>query len=362
MSSFVSDWAKRVLCMCLSGLGDAILFSPTIQELKKTHPRLEIDVLVMFRSVESIYAADPAVSRVLYVDFLNQSSLRSLRDIWAIRRLGYDAVIAAYPSNRAEYSLVQVMLGGRRIGHRYAHLDRVNLNFLRHDTVREDQHHVVEQNLALLSFLGVSPSPTPIPMRLQLAPSDRDAARRWVEAHVAPGRPLFGFHAGSALLKNHIHKRWAADRFGNLANQLVKQYNAHVAVFGGPEEDELKQSVCAFSGCGERVHSVEKFPFMHSAALLERCRMMVSNDSGLMHVAAAVGTPTVAILAYTNANWVHPWCVPHRVVRKELLCSPCFYHSPRPARCRANLNYTCNDIGVDAVFDAVADLMREITA
>jgi heptosyltransferase-2 len=353
---------NRVLCMCLSGLGDAILFSPTISELKKAHPCLAIDVLVMFRAVESIYAADPAVSQVHYVDFLNQSAPRSLLAIWAIRRQGYDAVIAAYPSNRAEYSLVQIMLGGRRIGHRYIHLDRVNLNFLRQDTVREDQRHVVEQNLALLSFLGVPPSPVPVPMQLHLASSDLEAARRWIDSTVVPGRPLFGFHAGSALLKNHIHKRWAADRFGSLARRLVEQYDAHVAVFGGPEEDELKRSICASSGRFDRVHSVEKFPFMRSAALLKMCRMMVSNDSGLMHVAAAVGTPTVAILAYTNVNWVHPWCVPYRVVRKELSCSPCFYHSPRPARCWANLNYACIDISVDTVFEAASDLMRELNA
>ena len=351
---------KRVLAMCLSGLGDALLFSPAIQELKRACPEVEVDVLVMFRSVEAIYARDPCVSHVHFVDFMNHSALQSLRKVWAIRRRGYDAVVAAYPSNRAEYNLVQVLLGGRRIGHRYDHLDLVNLNFLRQDTVHEDQRHVVEQNVALLSFLGVEPSPAPVPMRICLAEPDHRLAEKWMAGHVAPGRPLFGFHAGSSLLKNHIRRRWAPEKFGALARRLADTFDAHVAVFGGPEEDGLKRSICSFSGRGERVHPVEGLPFMGSAALIRNCAAMVSNDSGLMHVAAAVGTPTVAVVGYTNANWIRPWCVPYRVVRKDLPCSPCFYYSPRAAQCRAGLDFACMDISVDTVFDAVRDLMDEI--
>jgi heptosyltransferase-2 len=90
---------------------------------------------------------------------------------------------------------------------------------------------------------------------------------------------------------------------------------------------------------------------------------MVTNDSALMHVAAAMQTPVVAIFAYTNAKGLYPWRVPHRIVRRHLPCSPCFYYSPRPARCHTNIDYACiRTIEVDEVFTALEDLLSECRA
>ncbi len=350
--------ARSLLCMCLSGVGDALTFTPFIRVLKQHRPDIQIDVLVMFRACESLYQSHPSVRTVHFVDFVKQGGFASLRDVVRIRRTGYDAVAAALPANRWEYNVIQVLLGGRRIGHRYKHCDRGNLNFLKHDWLWEDESaHVVNQNLNLLRFFDV-PMPTEqIPLHFPLPADDQAAATDWLGRIAGPARPMIAFHPGSATFKNHIMKRWPADRFAVLAQRIVDEWDAHVLVFGTPDEQDIKSLIVEQANRPGRVHSVDGTSLRVSAALIARCGMMVSNDSALMHVSAAIGTPVVAIFGYTNARTLYPWAVPHVIVRKDLPCSPCFFYSPKPAFCHAGLDYQCiKGITVDDVFNAAAGL------
>ena len=350
--------AKRILCMCLSGVGDALTFSPFMRVLKQHRPDVRIDVLVMFRACASLYRSHPSVHTVHFVDFVGQGVFASLRDVLRLRRNRYDAVVAALPANRSEYNIIQVMLGGRRIGHRYLHYDRVNLNFLKHDWLWENESvHVVTQNLALLGFFNVPVPTEPVSLHFPLNADDHAGADAWLHGQVAQARRPVGMHPGSATFKNHIMKRWPADRFALLARRIVDEWDTHVLVFGTPDEQDIKTAICAQADRPGRVLSVDGTSLRVSAALIARCRMMVSNDSALMHVAAAIGTPVVAIFGYTNARTLHPWNVPHRVVRLDLPCSPCFFYSPKPARCHAGIDYRCiKSITVDEVFSAAASL------
>jgi len=350
--------ARSLICMCLSGVGDALTFSPFLTVLKQNRPELVIDVLVMFRACESLYQAHPAVNRVFFVDFVNQGGLASLRDVLRIRRNHYDVSVAALPANRWEYNVIQVLLGGRRIGHRYLNANIRNLNFLKQDWIREDDNlHVVEQNINLLPFFGVARPATPPPLHFPLMEADTDAAASWLRGRIEAGRPLVAFHPGSATFKNHIMKRWPAAGFAQVAQRVVDEWNADVLVFGTPDEQDVKDAICAQAARPGHVHSVDGTSLRVSAALIKRCMQMISNDSALMHVAAGVGTPVVAIFAYTNARTLYPWSVPHRVVRKDLPCSPCFYYSPKPARCHANINYRCiKSITAEEVFAAAVSL------
>jgi ADP-heptose:LPS heptosyltransferase len=97
--------------------------------------------------------------------------------------------------------------------------------------------------------------------------------------------------------------------------------------------------------------------------LLERCRAFVSNDSGVMHLAAAVGVPVVGLFGPTDWVRLHPWTLQHAIVRRDLPCMPCFYYSSRPLRCVANINYACmREISVDEVYNAVQTLLSQTNA
>jgi heptosyltransferase-2 len=96
------------------------------------------------------------------------------------------------------------------------------------------------------------------------------------------------------------------------------------------------------------------------AGLMRRCHIFLSNDSGLMHTAAACRMPCVSIFGPTNAVWMRPWNTPCVVVSRRLPCSPCFYYSCRPLLCPAGLNFACmRDLPVDMVYAAVQQLLAQ---
>jgi len=346
--------------MCLSGVGDALTFSPFIEELKKAKPDILIDVLVMFKASESIYKSHPAVNRVFYSDFVNQGAVKSFSDVINLRKNKYDAVVAAMPANRWEYNVIQMMIGGRRIGHQYNHYNKINLNFLKQDSIFEDETiHVVENNLKLLKFFDVPYPTNPPTLSIRLTSGDREAACEWIKSHVKGSSILIGFHPGSAKFKNHINKRWAKEKYAELAIKFVDEKNATILIMGGPEEQDLKDEICDMADI-PNVISVDNTSLRVSAAIIEKCNVMVTNDSALMHLSAAVQTPVAAIFAYTNPAMLYPWKVRHKIIRKPLSCSPCFYYSPRYAECHAKKEYECiKSITVDEVFTATEALLEE---
>ncbi len=142
-------------------------------------------------------------------------------------------------------------------------------------------------------------------------------------------------------------KRWKTERFVELVNRVVGSYGCQVHVFGGtgdtPLEPELNGSVRSnvedFTG---------KTSIMETASLIAHCRVMVTNDTGVMHLAAAVGTPVIALFGSTNPSWTGPLGPDHSIIKKTLPCSPCYRR-----RCRYGTYDCMNRISVEEVLDCV---------
>jgi heptosyltransferase-2 len=136
----------------------------------------------------------------------------------------------------------------------------------------------------------------------------------------------------------------------------MNEHGVQILLFGGPEEYELNDRINSMMG-GEGIR-VTVDGIIPSIAIMEKCKGFVTNDSGLMHIASAVKLPVVAIFAYTNPTWVHPWKTRYRIVRHEMECSPCFYYSPRPASCRWDTDqFRCIEhIEVDEVYQNAKEL------
>src|SRR5690606_19841568 len=91
---------------------------------------------------------------------------------------------------------------------------------------------------------------------------------------------VVGFHPGSATLKNHIHRRWEPEKFAELGKKLIKNENAKILIFGGPEEDDLKQHISDKIN-SEKCFTIKTKNLAESAAIMQRCNIFVSNDSSL---------------------------------------------------------------------------------
>ncbi len=351
---------KRIITMPVYGIGDMLMATPALRNIKE---RLGARVvcLHMFGSTRDVMIGNPHVDENHLFPFLTRPKMEGIRFLLKFRGRGFDASINLYPSNRRDYNLSAMLVGAPvRIGHRYALRDVRELNFLKNRTLREDDSlHNVQENLRLLRFLGIE-DPEPYPLGIYLSDEERAWADGWADGHGLGGRVLFGFHPGSSLFKEHAKKRWPREKYAALIHELSGAAgDAAFLLFGGPEEDPLKHEIIQLAGLGAgRVIAVSTASIRQSAALMGLCRVFVTNDSGLMHLAAALSVPTVALFGPTNPQWLAPWRTPSRVLRMPG-CPPCFRYSPIPQRCRRGEDFAClAAMDVKTVLGAAMELLE----
>jgi heptosyltransferase-2 len=349
----------KILILALSGIGDALMFTPAIKLMRQALPDAGIDALVMFNGVKDIYDRNTNLNNVIFFDFMNEGRINSLRFLRTLRKK-YDASINVYPSNRTEYNIINYIIGApQRAGVKYLRQDTRNLGWLNNVRVSEnDSVHNVITNIRLIEKLLNKNFNEEPPLEFNLTNQDISFARDYIaKLNINDHDIVIGFHPGSAVLKNHINRRWEPEKFASLGQKLIKEKNAKILLFGGPEESELRISVNnMIDSPGSTI--VEAENLARSAAVMKRCDVFVSNDSSLMHVASALKLNVAAIIGPTNTNYIHPWKTGHRIITLNLDCSPCFFYSPRPLICsREDVKFKCiKELTVDMVYNAVGEL------
>jgi lipopolysaccharide heptosyltransferase II len=346
----------KILVTVLSGIGDALMFTPALVKLKEALPDSQIDAMIMFKGVEDIYKNLPQISKIRYWDFLKESKIKSLGFMLSLRR-EYDIVINAYPSNRLEYNIISLLTSApKRASVEYLRMDYQNFGYLNNVRAKEnDLLHNVEENIRLVEKITGERIHEIPPMQLILSEEDLSFSVDYLkEKGIENSDLIIGFHPGCATLKNHLRRRWEPEKFAELGSQLIRNTGAKILIFGGPEEQELKETIYNKINSANAV-IVNTKSLTQTAAVMKRCNIFVTNDSSLMHIASALRLNTIAIIGPTNQNYIHPWKTKHKIVSLNLECSPCFFYSPKPLSCsRADVKFKCiKELGVNLVYDAV---------
>jgi len=139
------------------------------------------------------------------------------------------------------------------------------------------------------------------------------------ELPASVGQPLLAVAPGA----HWSTKRWPVERFAMVAQELAQTQEAAVVVLGSGEDARLAQELCQRLSVPV-LNSTGKLSLMHTAALLQRCHLLLSNDSGLMHMATALRVPVVAIFGPTVQEFgFYPFKACAQVVSAELTCRPC---------------------------------------
>src|SRR4030095_9826105 len=352
----------KILINALSGIGDAVMFYPALSLLKKHMPEAQIDMLAMFSQVRDIFSNSPHLHKIYHIDFLHQTKFKSLQEVISIRKNKYDFSINVYPSNRWEYNVLQRMIGAkRRIGVKYLNYSNRELDFLNTNLVREvkDRHNVL-QNFDLIKAIVPEANETDLGhYEIIIDKKAEEWANNFIMENNLNGKLLIGFHAGSQTFKRHINKRWAAYKYTELAKKLFSDFGAKVLLFG--TEKDVNNKIHNDSPDVTLIPDAKTIT--ESIALMNRCRLFITNDTALMHIAAALQIPTVAIFAYTNYKELYPWQNNHIIVRRELACSPCFFNSPNPVTCiySGDEEFKCiKGIELEEVYIACRKLIEEI--
>ncbi len=200
----------KILILALSGIGDALMFTPALKLLRQSVPDAQIDVLVMFKGTTEILQNNPHINNVIHFDFLREGIRKSLLFVFAIRKK-YDASINVYPSNRKEYNIINFLIAAKkRAGVEYLRMHRQNLGWLNNVTILEnDLSHNVQTNIRLIEKLLNKSLDEEPGLEIFFSDEDKKFASDYLEKNnIEENDFVVGFHPGCATLKNHIMRRW----------------------------------------------------------------------------------------------------------------------------------------------------------
>ena len=352
----------KIIITYLTGIGNAVLFIPVLRALRQQLPEATIDVLV--RDVASRDILE-RVKCANTIELFNPGQLslgEKFRFLRRLRQQRYDANLTAFPSNRAEFNILSFLIGAkRRIATAYEVGAFETLAFLQTDRVQADvNRHEIDQNFALLSPLGITNSFAERDRSFQLQAAEIEAAADFLrQANVPENARLIGFHPGCNPEQGNIYKRWPAEHFAALGDRLIQEFGVQLIGFGGPAEQPLLQEIQRRMHQKLLLHPVTSI--LDTAAVLKRCRLFVSNDSGMMHIAAALNVPTVGLFGPSNPNRSAPPGNQHFVIQAQLPCVPCntyphYQYGGSYVRCiykGAQKGYCMQTLPVDRVYDAI---------
>ena len=336
----------HILVVKLAGIGDLLLATPALRALRETYPQACIDLLVTPDSAGLLNGWD-VINRVIVLDkylydhtqqlFKNPRDLLRLIPLWQDLREGnYDAVLLLHhltlPFGRLKHQLLMRATGAKwRVGLDSGHWHAWFLN-VRVKDAGFGAKHEAEYNLAVAEAVGA----TTHNKRLTVPLSEKDYAQAWqllYQHKSAEGikRPIIAMHPGSGSYSTA--RRWAPERFAQLADILYANVGGQLLLLGGSEEAELHQQITGMMQSDMPARSFAgKGNIKVTVAVLEQVDLFVGNDSALVHLAVAVGAPTVAIFGLTNHEAWGPFTggAPESerqavVVRLDLPCMPCFY-------------------------------------
>jgi heptosyltransferase-1 len=308
----------NILIVRLGALGDIVHAVPAAAALRNSFPDARIDWLVEARH-------RPMVDLVSVIDraiVLERPSIAGWLDVSRrMREVRYDVAID-FQGLMKSAVLARASSARRVIGFSIWHLRekgaRPFYSEIHRDTPAERADHIVRQNLALLRSLGV----TDVTIRFPLA----DVSSRALEEiySVLGGRHPFALINPGAAWPN---KRWPPDRFGEIAGFLRDVRGLTSFVLWGPGEEGLAGAVVETSGGAARVAPPTRLADL--LALSRAASLMVSGDTGPLHIAAAVGTPTVSLFGPTDPQRNGPWNADDVSVSRYGVCG-CHYER----RCR----------------------------
>lgn len=329
--------AMRVLCVRPDNLGDVVMTTPAFHALKASGPAGRRLTLLTsragaiaqphLRDIDDVIACD--VPWAKHAQAADAAQTHALID--ALRERAFDAAVIFTVHTQSPLPAAMLcFLAG--IPLRVAHC-RENPYALLTDWIADpdariattapgDVRHEVRRQLDLVRHVADVPAHLPHRLRFTVLPADREAARAKLAARgISAAAPWIVLHPGATAAS----RRYPPERFAHVAHALSQRYGCPVLVTGAPAEAELVQQVCAPGRAAQQgvFDLAGVFTLGELAALIEGAALLVSNNSGPVHLAAATQTPVVDLYALTNPQHT-PWAVPHAVLSHDVPCRYCY--------------------------------------
>lgn len=323
-SGLASEKVRQVLLISATGLGDTLFSTPAIRALKERFPDWRLEVLVS-RPYGPLLAHNPYVQRLWSYPGRGWRLLRLIREL---RQRQYDLVIILH-GNDPEATLLAYGTGAPYI----IGSAKSPLNFVYAARVERSHpgEHAIETRLNYVRPLGADTADKR--MTLYLPPEESDRAQAILSRHFGGGPPL--------LLALHPtgsdpYKWWPLESFRELGDYLYQAYQAPLLLISGHRDRQVAEALAA-KMAGPTLVTGGRFSLLTVAALLSRCRLLVGNDSGPLHMALALGVPCIALMGADHPARVGPYQVPWGAYlhKRETVCDiePCLLKKCPANRC-----------------------------
>jgi heptosyltransferase-2 len=353
--SAIDSRGTRILVRATNWIGDSVMTMPAIQRLREFAPESYIAILCPGR-LHDLWRHNPYINEII--------PFGRMLDIHQLREREFDVAIIFPNSFRAAWECKRAQIP-RRVGfaghwRRFLLTDIVPqpaTEWAAYETrtvegiefkakvfrsLRHQSHHYLD----LVSYLGGNSEP--VPPRIRLAIEEMPALNKFLRDD---GRPVLALNAGAEY---GPAKRWPAERFAEAALKVCERTDCRWLMVGGradvPIAAAIEEKLRAAQLDRDTVINVAgQTTLLNLCALLKFCKLLLTNDTGPMHIAAALGTPTVSIWGSTSPELTGPLSSRSIVIREPVECSPCFLR-------KCPIDFRCmNRIRVDDVVNAVLE-------
>ena len=322
---------SSILLIRPGGIGDAVLLIPAIQAISKQYPSAQIRVLAERRNA-SAFQLCPEVHQILRYDRPSE--------LFSALRGAYDVVIDTEQWHRLSAVVARLTRAPMLIG--FATNERSRL-FTNPITYSHDDYEV-DSFIHLIAPLAVEPvQPAE---RFLVVPADAGQREEALVASLA-NRAFVAIFPGASIPE----RRWGEDRFRRLA-ELLAAFDVPVVVVGGEADKGAGEAIVAN---GKGLNLAGRTSLSETAAVIQKSALLVSGDSGVLHIAVGLGVPTVSLFGPGRSRKWAPRGERHVVINKALPCSPCTTYGTTPP-CRDDAR-CMQEITVDEVFNAVTILL-----
>ncbi len=298
--------SERILIIHTWGIGDWLFFKPTFDHIRESYPHHSIDVIIGTPGTKAIVSLAEGISE-LHVFDVRSKPLGIVKIAAKLFRRKYDFLVFTAGISTKKADLTALLFRAKvkialRTGEYTPHILNATSNY-------DPTAHMVENNLKLLSLIGLNQPRVGFP-KLVL----QESTSRAGEGH-------FLIHPGCD--KKNAFKRWPTERFADLAEELLAKGET-VDVVLGPDEGDLEAAFDSLKG-RQGFQILKHLKLQEVLERISRCKLFLNTDSGLSHIAAALGRPVLTISGPADPRTTRPYS-PHSFLVEptiQLACRPC---------------------------------------
>lgn len=337
--------SRKTLIRGVNWVGDAVMTMPAIRAIRRADPEDNISLLVK-PWVADLFKHDPSVNEIIPYEDIHKGLAGKFRLASRLKPHKFDRAILLQNAIDAALTVFLARIP-ERIGYARDGRGMLLTRSIPHRNEDRTMHHI-DYYLKLLQSVGIPPAGTET--WLFLLREERIRAR---EELSGLKRPLIGINPGASF---GSAKQWLPERFAEIAHRTVNELDGSAVVFGGPGEIEIAADITGrltpHTQTGRVISMAGKTSLRQLAALMSECDAIVSNDSGPMHIADALGVPLAAIFGSTSWELTGPRKSSSHVITASVECSPCF------KRTCPDKGLTCMDqISANEVFEIIQGII-----